>query len=415
MGIYAEIRFVMDSIARNKLRFFGEILMIFISLFMLTVGIFMKAQSKYYRTSLDDVLTKKVAGTGSLLIEEYDSEEDILAFFQEAQESTFIDAIGSAGEGITNILPQLAEIQQGHTEYGWEPGYVEMQYVTDSLLPLCNISLAEGELITEFDERGDHWCGLYLGWEFREIPVGTVFTYTVNGEPEEYEVLGILEKGTRWVDPYVTRGNFSGATRGYEDMDYSVLFLYYDSVLDMFGMFSVEDGVAMTDAVAYLNQLADKYNLRVTFGSMEKEMEKAETQNALMQKVTFQIFFLMSVTAIICILSFLMISIISRSGEYGILYAIGMGQSDLIRMNAIEIGLKFIIAFSSALAASYYFIQMFFSEGPYSVVIMKELLFRYVYGPVFLIGVLLFLTAAVGPMIYINRKSPVELLEVNHI
>ena len=404
-------KFTIDSIARKKLRFFGEVFILFVCFFMLTVGVFMKEQSKYYRKSLENVLRYGIENTGILNIK-YES-GDVVRFFNEAYDSPYISSIGVFSIGGTDILPELSAIQQEYLQglqgQNLMDNYIEMYYISPTLLNLCNLKLTDGEIVTDTEDKGEYWSGLYLGSAFKDIPVGTVYTYQGGDETAVYEVLGILEEGTAWISRSAMGTGYEGTTRGSDVLDYYVI-LVSNTAYDYSGMFSVNESSSFDEAREYLYETAEKYNIELNIGSLATEVEQSERASSNMQRLFFRIFFLMSITAVICIISFQIVSVISRTKEYGILYATGAGISDITGITVIEILLKLIIAIIASMGVSIRFIPYFFSEGDGSDEIIKQLLFENVYPTVFAVGFILTVTAVLVPLIYINRLSPVKLL-----
>ena len=401
-------KFTIDSIARKKLRFFGEVFILFVCFFMLTVGVFMKEQSKFYRKSLENVLRYGIENTGILNIN-YES-GDVVRFFNEAYDSPYISSIGVFSIGGNDILPELSAVQQKYLKGQHSlKNFTEIYYISPTLINLCKIKLTDGEMVTDTEDKGEYWSGLYLGSAFKDIPVGTVYTYQVGDETAVFEVLGILEEGTAWISRSAMGTGYEGTTRGSDVLDYYVI-LVSNTAYDYFGMFSVNESSSFDEAREYLYETAEKYNIELNIGSLATEVEQSERASSNMQRLFFRIFFLMSITAVICIISFQIVSVISRTKEYGILYATGAGISDITGITVIEILLKLIIAIIASMGVSIRFIPYFFSEGDGSDEIIKQLLFENVYPAVFVVGIVLTVTAVLVPLIYINRLSPVKLL-----
>lgn len=347
-------------------------------------------------------------------MEEYNTEE-ALAFYQQALNSKCIDAIGPMGIGATDNLPDMAKIQQGHQVNIYDSSNMtEMYFIKPGLLPLCRLSLETGDFLQNTEEKGEYWCGLYLGCQYDKIPVGTTYSYELsNGETLNYEVLGILKKGSRFVSKSVMSGYNMADTMLYHPMDYAVICVENGKINDSAWMFSVADDYTMEEAQKELEMWAEQNKLNIQAGSLEAEIDKGEQDSKAMQKLFLRLFYLLGVTAVICILSFQIICILSRSYEYGILYANGAGTSDIIWIILLETVLKYVLACMITIVLSGIFIRSYFVIDGEVESVMKDLLMQYVYPKVCFAGLVLVAVAITVPLINISRISPVSLIGGN--
>lgn len=53
MPLRVKVRFALDSVTRSRGRFFGEVMLLVISLFMLTLALFMLTQVDYRKNTLN--------------------------------------------------------------------------------------------------------------------------------------------------------------------------------------------------------------------------------------------------------------------------------------------------------------------------------------------------------------------------
>ena len=98
MVLKIRLLLALDLIGKNIRKFFGEMIMLILCLFVLSVSVFMKVQGNYCRTSLDLVLTEGVSHAGIITINEDDSEA-ARSFYQEAEKEEAIHSIGSMTMG----------------------------------------------------------------------------------------------------------------------------------------------------------------------------------------------------------------------------------------------------------------------------------------------------------------------------
>lgn len=409
MTMHVRFMFALDAIGRNKRSFFVELLLMFSCLFMLTISIFINVQSDYCRNTLNQVLTFDIENVGILYVDQYETEQALL-FYQEALASQTIHSIGSMGIGATDIFPELADIQQEKVGI-YNENMTEIHYLKAGLLSLCNIELEEGNLITDSQQYGKNWHGLYLGSEYKDIPVGHIFTYQLStGEQMTFEVLGIMKQGCCWVGEEVLTGYNTGSTKLYHSMDYAVIMLDNDVSMDNTWLFDVSDARLFTEAKAELNRLAEKYGLDIQIGSLAANLEHGEKAAENFRSLLLRLFYLLSVTSVICILSFQMLMIWKNSPEYGILYSVGAHINDIIWIILFETVVKVILGFLLAAVLSWTFIQYYFSNSGDTIEIMHDLLVQYVYVKVFLVDCIIMALGVAIPILQLNKMNPTDLI-----
>lgn len=404
--------FALDAIGQNKRGFLGEVFLMFISLFFMAVAVFMMVQADYCRDSLEQVLIGDIEQTGILCVDDY-SAEAALDFYQEACASAHITAIGPIGVGATDIVPELASIQQGHqiNIYNSKRS-VEMHYIKAGVLPLCNMELEQGDFISETGSVDDRWTGLYLGYAYKDIPVGTIYTYELSDNTTLYfEVLGIMKEGSRFVSEEILRGNEAGSTCLYNEVDYGVLAVQGGYIMDGSWVFGFS-GVSYQEIKKELSTLAKKHGIDIEISSLAADLSKADRENAYFQGLLKKLAFLFGFTAAFFILSFQLMNVWKRAPEYGVLYALGAETRDIVWIVIYTAVIKLTIAFLLMQGVISWFIPYYFSSSSDIPEVMQNLLVQHVYGVVFSGGILISMLGIILPIIQIGRMAPVDLLHL---
>lgn len=410
MALKIRLLLALDLIGKNIRKFFGEMIMLILCLFVLSVSVFMKVQGNYCRTSLDMVLTEGVSHVGIVSVDEYDSEA-ARSFYQEAEKEEAIHSIGSMEVGATDIFPELAAVQGNHKTYIYGGSNdLECYYMRSDLLSLCNVSLLDGAMIKDMSGYDDYWFGLYLGYEYRDIPVGTKYTYTLsNGIVVTYEVLGIFDKGSRFVNDKIFFPSMFSATKLYLDMDYAVVMTAKTMTASQ-GLFSFTD---YKKAKAVLMNLADKYGVTVQIANIEEQLKEGAREADNFQELLLRVFLLLAVSVIVCECSFQIVSIWRNSYQYGILVSMGSKMRDIISIVIVGEVIKYLLSFVLAAVLSFVFIRYYFTIASDEIDILGELLIYNVFPKAFVAGIVIAIAGAIIPLIRLNRLSPVEMLKYN--
>jgi len=149
----------------------------------------------------------------------------------------------------------MLEIQNSHVlEFEDDGSSIQMVVMNSELFDMEKIDLIEGEKSTE-NQSGRYQ--VFLGYNFREVPIGTVF----KDEYFECEVAGIMEKGTYVTDPHLISWNLGGLTLAYKvNMDNMILMLMPEgsTAFSIRNIFCVNEGYTFEDAVSAMEEVGRK-------------------------------------------------------------------------------------------------------------------------------------------------------------
>lgn len=410
MTFRVRLLLALDAIGKNIRKFLGEMVMLIVCLFALSVSMFMRAQADYCKSTLNLILKEDVSKTGTLSIEEYDSEE-AQHFYQEARKDENIHSIGSMEIGATDILPELTDIQGNHKSYIYERNMLECYYMESGLLNLCNTTLLDGAIIEDTSDYDDNWNGLYLGYEYKEIPIGTKYEYVLSdGTVETFEVLGIFDKSSRWVNDKIFSPSSMAATKLYMDLDYAVIMITDKTMPSYTGIFSSDNYMKAKEA---LTNLADKYGLSLQVSNFEKQLEEGTRQSGTFQNLLIRIFLLLAMSVIVCECSFQIVSIWRNSYQYGILVSLGSKMKDIISIVIVGEVIKYLISFLLSALLSFVFIKYYFTIAGDEMGILSDLMWHYVFPRAFVAGMMISIAGTIVPLIRLGRLSPIEMLKYN--
>lgn len=417
MSVKVKWMLAFDFIGKERLRFFGEVFLLLISMAALALGIYMGIGGSYSEHMLDGVLANGVSRTGTISMESIfdDDARKCKAFLEEAHGSQYIESIGQCG-GFgtgTDNFPELAQIQKGHRKnFLDDEDTLEVCNISAALLQLCRVELYDGEFIKDTSEKGADWFGLYLGYAYKDIPVGTEYTINFGEQMVVYEVLGIFEEGERWIADSVLLGDLETNTIPYEPLDYAV-FLIVDNLekpVTGLWMFDFVEDYTYDEVEAYLLDLAEKHGVEISVAGLEKTAEEAERTTKRIMGYFFKIFYLMGITAVFCILSFQIMSVWKRGREYGIWCAIGASVKDMASVMLIEAFTKLLVAAALSVVPVWLFITGYYYTGEEAADVSRRILMTQVYWKVIVAGIVIYILGLMIPIGRFRKMTPTELI-----
>ena len=230
--------------------------------------------------------------------------------------------------------------------------------VSPKVLALCNIKTTNGPIEIKDGNKRD--C-LYLGYNFKDVPIGTIF-YNEE-EKKEYEVAGILEKDARLLDGDIlaTNGYAQGKCSNFMDnailhVDYSDPFTGFSSL----NLFSVKDGYKLEDGEKVIKEISDKYGYSSYCGTyMERVNTLASKQNMMLNDLIKMAVLIFIVSIFIVLITQLLLSDLKRN-ELGIWLVCGLTSKNLFLIMTIENAIKYGLA-----AIMSYVIVYFRRSGDY--------------------------------------------------
>ncbi|MCR5691778.1 MAG: hypothetical protein K6G62_06120, partial [Eubacterium sp.] len=133
--------------------------------------------------------------------------------------------------------------------------HMECLQIQYQLIEFFALDLYKGSL--EVDQDSDKNL-FYLGYNFREIPVGTVFR---DGDGKEYEVAGILAKNSRLLDSdeLLSGGMGESSTRSLDNVVLEVTPNEKTACHGELSLFTCKEGYSFADASNKISEIAKKY------------------------------------------------------------------------------------------------------------------------------------------------------------
>ena len=214
---------------KSLLRLILEILALILLLTGIGTLILMNDSVNSIRSMIESVINKPIEQCGVMYIDYSDVDRNtIKEFMGELDEEEVIYAYGrmlaeSMGDSIPYLTDRLKEYSSNNMK---EDDYFDegLVYGTNpECFDLLDIKLYVGVFKTpeEIDEIVEQEnCGVYLGYAYRDIPVGTELEMSNN---HKCIVLGILEKGTKGLSQNTFFNSQIYNLNLLVNMDYAVL------------------------------------------------------------------------------------------------------------------------------------------------------------------------------------------------
>lgn len=303
---------------------------------------------------------------------------------------------------------KILEIQNSHIrEFDESPDEVQLVY-----MPAYAFQINRLELYSGSDEQVGSNTGylMYLGYHFRDIPIGTVFRDEKDGT--RYTVAGILKEDSSIVYAQPLLWNMGGLKLSCSvEMDNMVLLLapcngevyFYP---DYF--FKCADGYTYEEAAAKIKEISEEYHIQAAVGTLQKRVRDVLSDANWLSDGITKLSAALFPAAFIMLLATQMLTIMMRKDELGVWLLSGMGKREVFRIllgeNIVKTAVSALIAYG---VVSVYEKMAYASAGISASVIHKLGYISRVQVPVFLLAcaVLTALLCSVIPTVYVGKRS----------
>lgn len=408
----------LDKIRSEKKNTLLGVGIICMSLLYMGIILYYRGSYTYSEDSAQALLTEGIDRTGLIYWDDPErGSEESKRFLHSAKESEIITGIGHVNKLVTFNLPELAKTQQTFLDTAEQDGLTWLFMSSTLSDGVCELHFSEGAPITEEKWETENWFGLYLGADFKDVPIGTCYKYRVDENTEfVYEVVGRLREGERFIGESQFSG--SGAADGFST--YYVLDSLVICVADVppgsaYMGYSVADGYTLADGEAVLGELAEEYGMSLRFSGMRDYFtENIRTIEGFLQVYT-EIFYLILFVAIVIVVSVFCVSFLNHVNEYGIFYAMGLSKHELQGMFIVENGIKSVFAFLVSCILLYLYLKLLDVHDELTLYILNDIFFHSILIHLAIIVVIYIVLFSVAPFLILNYCKPVTLMKGNRI
>lgn len=408
-------KLAIDTVVSSWKKISVSVFMMIVSLLLFLFTVIVYKGQRYAEQSCEDTLTTGVENTGFLRIEEYEynfenakkfnsyvnTVEEVLAYGNYV--SYGIDAVG---------LEKLQEIQivEGILDddnVGFD--IVKMNCMNGSNMKLCDISLSDGIMPEMLTYENEEISYLYLGYEYRDIPVGTVF----EGNVMTYIVAGIIEKGQRYIIPDLSDG-FSYEQMDYsEECDYIIYSLRSNSKIysDTYWI-SVKKDYDFDMVLEKVVEKAKEEGLLVTYTSLDRMIENDSLPMTNLLKYVKKLIIIVSIATILIIVCNQVMIIYENMKQYGILVSVGFSTAQIKIMILIVSGIMLMVSVAIAVMIMLAIAKYGLYTTEYAHVFMR-LIYNDVIPSALIMGGMLLGIPVIVTQVALNKLLPIELIKSN--
>lgn len=414
MSLRNRLKIMSDYMAKNFLKNCAMAVMILLCFLLLSIAVLYYENMKYCRKSAERVLTYGIDRTVAIDFN-LENEENLKAFLQEAGNSEIIYGIGSWGFGENSFAwtAELREIQKEYkstAEYDKNSDALKVAGINREALPLLNMKLQKGTEFEKLDyEENVVW--LYLGAKYRDIEVGTMYTYELSdGNVLKYIVAGIFKENQEMPKPWMASLTNSSVTAS-EPFDYGVLMVDGSSVYSNGGCYSYERGKEK-EAEKLIEELAHKYGVVYEAEPMKAVFDRLDEENSEFIYIISRIAVIIMVISVILINCQQIVNYMNRRREYGILYAQGLNQKDVLFLvlgeTTVLFGGVLLLSMLMMKGVNYLFWDKSINEVAFLAA--RKIIYSYVYPVQLLLSAVNTFISTIFIYRVIKAKTPVELI-----
>lgn len=307
----------------------------------------------------------------------------------------------------TDYWQKILEIQNSHVrEFDENPDYVQLVLMPGQAFGINNLQLYSGSIEQVGENEG---YLMYLGYYFKDIPLGTVFKDETYGTT--YVVSGILKKNTSIVDSKTLLWNLGGLHLGSSvAMDNMILLIapksqrYFSPVY----FFKSADGYTYEDAARKIKEISEEFGIQTEVGTLQKRMDTVLSDVDWLLSGFSKVSVLSFLAAAIMLMTTQLLTILLRKDELGVWLISGIGRKQifgvLLGENLVKMLPSSLIAFGLVLLYEKMMcVSMNISDSvTYS---LRSIFFGKI--PLFLSGCVIGMTLLCSaiPIVYVKKKS----------
>ncbi len=414
-----QFRIALDFLLLKPGKYIGNLFILALTLFSIGITLLFALQVYYIRMGFQEAVSVSPKQIARCYFHDFIAQEETANAKKDIIAIEEIASIGwfDCGRYEYDFLCPYTEIQNGHEvanvliENEWDiyaAQYPELYVMERDFWEYFDLSLAEGTIPKE--KREDNVIELYVGYELRDVyPVGSEFErLDSDGKVRDvFRIAGVLKAGSKVMAPEAAHG---AGEIGAFTTDYLILKIEYPD------MFFVEEFFVVTDTPEdmatvqrKLIEIGEKYHVSAMINTVEKVFAQNEREThadyAQMQYAAL----LLAVTAVVLLLVSQVMEQMDFSEAYGVWYANGASKKDMRRVLLYQNLLRLIPAEIFAGAGMYYILLLLY-RGYHHRLVMRQLFFHWMLPGILLAGVLIVAAAVFVPLVVLNRKNPIELL-----
>ncbi len=417
MKINALWKIASDMAAKKYRTYIGTVILCGISLALIIISGFSYILTQYGKIQCEKGFTKGIDNTGMFIVDTtsgdnwYQFEDDLL---EEVRNQDYIYAIGnySGYASGDEWCEELREIQLKSRKT--EDGMLKYMVAYNGTFRLYNLSFEEGEY--EYAELDDNHTNLYLGYDFKDIPIGTTYEFKdSNGKTRmTYTVKGIFEQGETIIDHEALYEESTMLETNYVLYTDSMVFCEESYSPINWYSYSIEDSTSIIEVEKNIQGIADKYGIKIIFGNCSAIISSRENENLLIIKTTLKMAIFISITTFIVLLCVQLADIMDNMKDYGILYGNGANTKDLMKILLFENIRKTLVAYVIVVILFMIILkcggESFTIQYGINMNVVNNIMYGYTIWVALASAILMAIVSSIVPICIIRKLEPTKLI-----
>ena len=248
-----------------------------------------------------------------------------------------------------------------------ESDYVQAVAISPQAMGINQLDLLCGELEPEYSENQ---ILVYLGYNFREIPVGTAFSAVDGEENTTYVVAGILAKDTTILDWQTLMMGSNSFKFSYGiSLDNMMLLRIREcdpGYLYLYNFFSCAEGYTYEDAAKKVKEISEELGITVETDRLSNRMESVMGVTDWLISEIERLAGLLCFSSMIILLSSQLLTLLRRKEELGVWISCGIHKRQIVIVLLLENAIKMFLSAGIAIGIfALFWKSMMFDESVY--------------------------------------------------
>lgn len=407
------IKFTIDNISLHGKQVRAGIFMSFFAFLVLGVTVFIFKTTGQFRKDTQKAFAEDISGVGCIEISS-DDEKKAMDFINRMRTQVYITMAGSISEYEISqenwdaVSTRQSVNKRIFDELRDADSYTEVLFVQKDVFSLFDIRLKKGsEDVNTVMKKG--YVPLYVGYKYqKDLKIGDVLP---DSDDFEYMVAGYIDKNQSMpVNSMVTVDKFSFYTT--TSLDYALIAVV-DWEPDACGgnmYFEIADGYKFQDVKYRLTLLAGQQGVETVVSNIAAVMDAADASTKSIRQYLFDLFVIVAISICVSLTCFQSMNILTRKYEYGILYANGFNETDMILIIVFEECYKMLVSLILVLPVLSIIAKYFFEAIYESQRILNQIMYKNVLPVLILAGAVITAVSSVFPIVLIKKNSASELI-----
>ncbi|NLL93261.1 MAG: hypothetical protein GX225_03820 [Clostridiales bacterium] len=423
MKIKAILKLTIKDIRKKHIKLLGIVLLNAFSIILVSCAIYFMDAYKLSRNNSDRLLTYGNENTFYMTVDEIeyniDNRTKIYDYLNESKDIVVMSynemMVGdnwsdTEWSDVEKLIQRQKEVYE---KIGSKSGRgLNIQSATMEVFFTQNIELYKGEKPDEISEfpQECHYL-LYLGYEYRDVPLGTEYYIhrgmDIGNDENTAIVAGILSEGQELYNRSGLHTAMGNADESTHVFDAEILYIptenneWFEKFLWGEYLVVFKDGVDISEFVKKSNEELKDYNCKISVKNISDIFDDNDMQNAVFINLILELSIMAVLSSIIISSSIMILEIYKNKKRYGIFYANGINSMDIIKTIFIENILVLLLGALGAVAITY-------SQG--TDIFADVCFMRYSLIKVFIFFIGIAIISTIAPAIYISKAETKQLI-----